>query len=295
MKLALGPILYFWKRDAVFEFYRNAAAWQVDIVYLGEIICSKRRELRRDDWLAIAADLADAGKQVVLSTLALIEAESELSYMRRLIDNGRFAIEANDMAAVNMAAGRVPFVAGPHINAYNAGTLALLRNLGATRWVMPLELRREALVQLQAQRPAGMQTEVFAFGRLPLSFSARCFTARAHNVGKDQCGFRCLDTPDGMPVLTQEGQSLLVLNGIQTLSGQSYNLIAEIEDMRRLGVDVVRLSPQTDGMAEIIAAFHAALAGTRGAPALPLTDAPCNGYWYGRPGLDWVPYAPMTE
>src|SRR5690606_38628976 len=52
MKLSLGPIHYFWERDAVFAFYRQVAEWPVDIVYLGEVVCSKRRELRRDDWLA---------------------------------------------------------------------------------------------------------------------------------------------------------------------------------------------------------------------------------------------------
>ena len=48
-----------------------------------------------------------------------------------------------------------------------------------------------SVIALQAQRPAGMETEVLAFGRLPLAVSARCFTARAHNLPKDQCDFRC--------------------------------------------------------------------------------------------------------
>ncbi len=278
----------------MFDFYRAAAGWPVDIVYLGEIVCSKRRELRREDWLAIAGDLAASGKQVVLSTLALVEAESELAAMRRLIENGVYAIEANDMGAVNMAARRVPFVAGPHLNAYNAGALALLADAGAIRWVMPLELDRTALAQLQGARPAGMQTEVFAFGRLPLAFSARCFTARAHNVGKDDCAFRCRDYPDGLPLSTQEGERLLILNGVQTLSAETYNLVAALADMQRLGVDVVRLSPQPDGMREIVEVFRAAIAHELDTTAALVSLAPhtplgaCNGHWYGQPGMSWV-------
>ena len=72
MKLSLGPILYFWPREQVLDFYKQAATWPVDIVYLGEVICSKRRLLKPDDWLAIAEELRAAGKEVVLSTLALV-------------------------------------------------------------------------------------------------------------------------------------------------------------------------------------------------------------------------------
>jgi collagenase-like PrtC family protease len=294
MRLSLGPILYYWDREAVLDFYARVADAPVDIVYLGEVVCAKRRALRTDDWLRIAETLEAAGKQAVLSTLALIEAESELGAVRRIAANGRFMVEANDMGAVNLLAGRARFVAGPHINTYNSGTLALLAAAGARRWVMPVELGRDVLAQLQAARPVGMETEVFAFGRLPLAFSARCFTARAHNRTKDDCDFRCADYPDGMLLATQEQQPFLVLNGVQTQSAETYALIEVLSDMLRLGVDVVRLSPQSQGMFEIIDVFRAAVDGTLDPTAAATQLAPhlpagaCNGYWHGRSGMDWI-------
>ena len=78
MKLSLGPPQYFWPRERALAFYREAVRWPLDIIYLGETVCSKRRELGTGDWIALAQELADSGKQIVLSSLALIEAESEL-------------------------------------------------------------------------------------------------------------------------------------------------------------------------------------------------------------------------
>ena len=293
MKLALGPILYLWDRDAVHDFYAQAAQWPVDIIYLGETVCSKRRALRGQDWLDLAERLTAAGKEVVLSTLSLVEAASELGAMRRVAENGRYMVEANDMAAVNMLAGKAPFVAGPHINTYNAETLRLLSDVGAQRWVMPVELGQATLASLQADRPAGLQTEVFAFGKLPLAFSARCFTARAHDLPKDACEFRCGDYPDGMMLSTREDREFLTLNGIQTQSAGTSNLIAEIPALNALNVDVLRLSPQSTHMDKVVSAFHQVMTGelspqdAQHALDAYLPVRPCNGYWYGLPGMDW--------
>lgn len=294
MKLSLGPIQYFWTRDQVFDFYERAAGAPVDIVYLGETVCSKRRALRLPDWLDIAARLTDAGKETVLSTLTLIEAESEVSYLRTITENGRYPVEANDMAAVNMLQGVAPFIVGPHVNVYNARALDLMARAGARRWVMPLELDRETLAALQSGRPAGLETEVFVFGRLLLSFSARCFTARAHNLAKDDCGFGCADYPEGMPLQTREGQSFLRLNGIQVQSGETCNLVSEVGELRTLGVEVLRLSPQPQGMFEIIEAFRRVMDGQLEPSAAAAMLAPhqtagfCDGYWHGAPGMQRV-------
>ena len=294
MKLALGPLLYYWQRDTVLRFYESVAAMPVDIVYLGETVCSRRHELRLADWLDVAARLRAAGKEVVLSTQVLIESGSDVTTMHRVSGNGSFMVEANDMGAVRCLQGRGPFVAGPHLNIYNLPTLQWMAQLGLARWVIPLEMSRADLALMQDGRPDGLQTEVFAYGRMPLAFSARCFTARHRNLPKDDCRFSCLAHGDGLPMRTRESEDFLVLNGIQTQSARVHNLVGEFDDLMAVGVDVLRITPQWEHTGDIVALFHDVARGARtGAQALAamtelMPDQPCNGYWHGRPGLEMV-------
>ncbi|MBD1388700.1 U32 family peptidase [Neiella sp. HB171785] len=290
MQLSLGANQYYWPKQTIEQFYRDIADSPVQRVYLGEAVCSKRKELRLSDWLAIAKELVQAGKQVRLSTLALIEAPQELDMIVPYLEQGELVVEANDIAVVQLAKEhKLPFVAGSALNIYNMTALKRMLDAGMVSWVMPVELSRDWLKGMLEQATAeGLRqrfdVEVLGYGHLPLAYSARCFTARSLDRPKDQCKKCCIDYPDGRLVKNLEDKAMFVLNGIQTQSGYCYDLSNDIASMQGL-VDWFRISPQSQQMKQVIDHIWSQLASPQ---QQTLAPDHCNGYWWSVAGKELV-------
>lgn len=289
MKLSLSPILYCWEKTRVYDFYDAIKTSDVDIVYLGEMVCAKRQELLLNDWLEIGQELKKHGKEVVLTSLALVDSPSKLLDVKKAVSNGEFMIEANDFSAINLCVeNQLPFVAGHALNIYNAEALAVMLRNGMQRWCFPVELSQEWLSDIQKSCESQgiwqkFEKEILAYGYLPLSYSARCFTAR--NVGRDKadCEIACIHDPAGKAVLTQDDQRIFTMNGIQMQSGLCYNLLNEYSALEGL-VDIIRLSPLDEDIVNVIQQYRARMLSKDYIPQ-PLTQNECSGFWTGEAGM----------
>lgn len=288
-KLTLGPILFHWDADRKRDFYaRIADEAPIDIVYLGEVVCSKRSPFFDPHYPEVIERLERAGKEVVLSTLAEVVLPRERTATTALCGQTDYPVEINSTAGLAAVAGQ-PHHIGPLMNVYNERTMAYLAMRGATHFTLPPELPRAAATVLaRAAAEIGVAIEVQVFGRASLALSARCYHARAHHRTKDECQFVCQEDPDGMTLRTLGGADMLAINGIQTLSHSYLNLIAELAEMGRLGIGHYRLTPHSVDMVAVATIFADHLAGrTDSAEAIGRIErlgiaAPfSNGFWHG--------------
>jgi collagenase-like PrtC family protease len=291
-ELTLGPILFNWAPEVWRDFYfRMADEAPVDVVYLGEVVCSKRAPLIEPQFEAVATRLAAAGKTVVFSTLTEVMSKQDRKLVDSVCAGETLMVEANDASALPALRGR-PHHIGPFVNVYNEHAAAVLARGGAHNICLPPEMPADAIRALCAETARlGVTIEVQVFGRLPLALSARCYHARAHGRTKDSCQFVCENDPDGMALRTLDGKPFLTVNGIQTLSHDYLSLIGELADLKAMGVRRFRLSPHQCDMVQAAATFRAVLdqrievaEAEADLQALKLGAPFSNGFYYGKPG-----------
>ncbi|WP_444998526.1 U32 family peptidase [Aliikangiella sp. IMCC44359] len=290
MKISIGTVPYFWTKQKYYEFYSTLAKTNADVVYLGETVCSKRRNMKMQDWLEMAQLLQSTGKQVVLSTMTLIEAESELKYLCQIAKQKDYLIEANDIAAIHVASeNNNPFVVGGAINVYNYQTFAKMLQLGMIRWSVPVELGQTDLKSI-VEKISHFEVEYQIFGRMSLAYSARCFTARHYYLTKDQCTFKCLDHEQGILVKTQEGESFSQINGIQIQSAKVTNLLSQWQALFKAGVNVFKIVPTNieDTIKAVNWLDQSRLDNDTVKPINFSGYEFCNGYWFQIEGMQYL-------
>ena len=293
--LTMGPVLFNWPAETWRDFYfRIADEAPVDVVYVGETVCLKRMPFIEPHLADVAERLENAGKEVVFSTLALVMNAQERKALASMAAGDGYAVEVNDISALTHLSGR-EHVIGPYINVYNEGTLTHLAKSGATRVCLPPELPESAFPALAAKAgELNISLEVFAYGRMPLALSARCYHARSHNLTKDNCQFVCDQDPDGLSLRTMDAEDFLAINGIQTMSHSCQNLIPDMTRLQEKGISHFRLSPHSCDMVKVAELFRNVLDGETGAEDANAAlgelsfEAPfCNGYLHGLTGKDW--------
>ena len=106
MDLTVGPNHFFWDAATVRGFYQGLAAAPVSRVVLGEVVCSKRLPFWQDEIAPAAERLIAAGKDVAITSLALVTLKRERKATDALAEIG-LPIEVNDLTALHAKIGRL--------------------------------------------------------------------------------------------------------------------------------------------------------------------------------------------
>ena len=306
MELTIGPVLFDWKKGELLRFYEEVADMPVDRVYLGEVVCAKKKGLSVKELEGVGKKLERAGKEVVISSLAVVSNEEELKLVRDIAQLP-FSIEANDMSVFNVSStSDLPpptrqLIAGPHITTYNVPSIEFLKTIGVNRVVFPVELSRDSVSY--CIRNTGVDAEVFSHGKVPLAFSWRCYTSRAYGLNKTNCQYHCKQHPDVMSLKTIEGEPTFTINGTSVLSALTYTLVEVIEDLQAIGVKAIRISPQYKYTKQIVDIFRKRIDGIigheeglamlketspQGSPIKAFEDKFCNGWYFGKAGKEYL-------
>lgn len=263
MEIALGPVLFGWSRERLIDFYKEVAEMDsVSRVYIGEVVCARRRGLTIDDMVSIGEGLKAKGKGVVFSTLAVVSNEAELDTIRAIGETS-FPIEANDVSVFNMVDPRErELYAGPHIKTYNGSAVEFLKTLGVRGVTFPVELSGEAVGENIAVC-GDVEVELFAHGQVPLAFSWRCYTSRAEGIdNKEECVHGCEE--GGIEITTLDGNPVFTINGTSVLSAEAHMLAGVVEELSTMGVKRLRVSPEAENTGRIADIFKARIDGRLG-------------------------------
>lgn len=273
--LTLGPLLFHWSVEKRRDFYaRIADEAPVDCVHLGEVICSKRAPFFDPEIPAVAERLQAAGKQVVLSTLALVTSEREIETVRNACEAG-FLVEANDVSCLRALVGR-PHVIGPLLNVFNESALDYVVRGGAVRVVPPPEVSAAGIATLAKHAP-GVEIEAQMFGHQVLSIAMRCYHARSRGLHKDNCQYACEADPDGLPLTTLAGEPFGMVNGTSVLSHGYVAAFDQMTPLAAAGVRRFRLSPQDCDMVAVAKLAREVLDGAREPASARAALAPIIG------------------
>ena len=298
MRLSVGPIPFSWDKDRIYQFYEEMAKSPATDIYIGETVCYKRSPLSLSDIEAIAHDLTKAGKRVILSSQVLITDSDELNFLSALMDLP-YPFEANNAAALTSLTAvretlpKKEIIAGAYLNVYNSPSIRFLNDLGIRRLVLNPELSKDSILAM-LDGTDDMEVEMLVFGKVPLAFSWRCYSARDWGYPRSDCRLVCFKTSQGMSLETLDGFSLFTINGTQILSTKDYCLINELDEIKEMGISISRIIPQEKNTLEVLHIFDDRLKG-KIASDMALKELGrltggdfCNGWFHSQAGWQYV-------
>lgn len=240
--ISLAPLHYPWSGEEITRFYQEAAENPlIKRIYLGEIVCAKRRPLLQKYLTAIIENLLTSDKEIVISTPVLHNDNDSHQLMLdniTLAKDHQLTVEINDLAGL-VHLNNQPFIIGPYINTYNQDTLNVFKRSGARLLCPPFECNQTVIRDL-AQ--GNLPLEITIFGKIPLSISSRCFIAHNLQVEREDCKLACIQ--QNRELIASSGSTdLFTINGMQVQSAKIYNLINQLPELLAMGISNFRIMP----------------------------------------------------
>ncbi len=199
----------------------------------------------------------------VCVTLPRIIHDNELDKCTKLLEKAR---EMGVTQALVGNIGHIPYamslgfkVRGDFgLNIYNSQTLGVFKELGLLSAMLSFEMRLEQIRDISKS----MDTEIFAYGRLPLMITENCMIRNTSGVCNCD-NFTGITDKMGanFPVMREFGCRNVVLNS------QKLFMADKMKDLEKLGIRALRLSFTTENSRECLSVFKRYMGLTDFAPS----------------------------
>lgn len=231
MRISLGPAPLSLGRGRLLKFYKAAVKNRFDDFYIGEVSCLERGAKSKDLLLDIARLIKDSGKNLFISTYALVTKMNQIEDARDLLQYAD-GLEVNNLAFLELHFDK-DLIAGSFLNIYNWQSANYLAGLGFKRALLPQELTSESIIDIA--KNSELEVEIVFRGRKTLAISRRCYYLRALDLNDDECKMNCFERPDGLTL-----NELFRINGKEILSEEIHSLDGELPLLKNSGVGVLR-------------------------------------------------------
>lgn len=240
MKISLAPLPLNYSLSTLHQFYEEVAASDfIDCVYIGEVFCPKRL-FSLQSYLKFKEILEQAGKEVVFSTYALPTKEEDFVQVLPFIE-ATDLIEVNSLGFLAFLKKQAPhknFLMGSNCNLYNIHDFEIARDWGSKGAVSHFDLLEETVEAVLVKNV--LPLEVPIYGRFPLAFSWRCYTALFFGKKRGGCELVC-QTKTDLSLKNLEGEAAFVVNGNLIESGRTICLFELGKKLAELGAAFGRL------------------------------------------------------
>ena len=281
-----------------------AIRFGADAVYLAvdRFGMRARADNFRLDEISNVVSFAHARGVKVHVTLNILMGRDDIAtlpaYCEALDAAGVDAFIIGDMGAFSIARKHAPHVdlhVSTQASVMNAEAACVWHELGAKRVVCAREMSLEDIVALKADAPRDLEIEAFVHGAMCMAYSGRCLlsagmTGRSGNKGA--CAQSCRwsyalveEKRPGEYFPIEEDQT-----GSFILNAQDLNMIEHIDELRRAGVDSLKIEGRNKRafyVATVVHAYRQALDGgdveSAARELLSISHRPYStGFYYGR-------------
>ena len=239
-----------------FEKAKIAFLYGADAVYCGTASLSlrSRAEIQDDDLIQTIKYAHSIGKKVyvALNIYAWDETYPEIIEMAKKLEeikpDGIIAADGGVIETLKQYAPSVPINVSTQANLVSLHSCNFWYKNGAKRMIMARELNKEQLKYIMANKPEGMEIEIFVHGAICFAYSGRCFLSdflacRSANLG--DCAQSCRwsynlyaeernNPGQYMPIEMDE-------HGTSIFSSKDLCLIKEIPEIINMGIDSLKI------------------------------------------------------